>query len=58
MNSIALENELIIVSTETIHKLFSYENGSDVVALYLFYHKQCKMQGTNQSLTTSDFAKT
>lgn len=57
MNQIALEEEIIMVTTETIHKLFSYENGSDVVALYMFYHKQCKMQGTNQSFSTGDFVK-
>jgi len=57
MNKISLENEIIIVSTETIHKLFQYNNWSDVVALYLFYHKQCKIQKTNQSWTTWIFIK-
>ena len=57
MNVIDLENEIITVSTETINKLFRYDNGADLVALYMFYHKQCKIQKTNQSFTVSDFAK-
>jgi hypothetical protein len=56
-NSINIEEEIIILSAGTIHKLFSFDNGSDVVSLYLFYHKQCKFQGTNQSFTVADFAK-
>jgi hypothetical protein len=57
MNTIELEQQSIILSTETINKLFNYKNWSDLVALYLFYHKQCKLQKTNQSFTTCNFAK-
>lgn len=56
MNEILLEKKIILVSTRTICELFDQENWSDLVALYMFYHKQCKLQGTNQSFTTSDFA--
>lgn len=57
MNVINIEKETILLSTNTIQKLFQYKNWSDVVALYLFYHKQCKLQKTNQSFTTSTFSK-
>ena len=56
INNISLENELIILSTSTIIKLFTYKNWNDLIALYLFYHKQCKIQWTNQSFTKSNFA--
>lgn len=56
MNNISLENEIIILSTNTIIKLFTYDNWSDVISLYLFYHKQCKIQWTNKSFTQSNFA--
>lgn len=53
-----LENEVIVVSAETIHKIFWYENGADAVSLYMFYSKQNKIQETNQSWTTTEFIKT
>lgn len=56
MNEISLEQKVILVSTRTICELFDQENWSDLVALYMFYHKQCKLQKTNQSFTTSNFA--
>ena len=55
MNEILLEQKIILVSTRTICSLFDQENWSDLVALYMFYHKQCKLQKTNQTFTTSDF---
>jgi hypothetical protein len=55
MNEIAIENELIILSTETIVKLFNYDNWADLVSLYIFYNYQCSKQGTNKILSTSDF---
>lgn len=55
MNEIRLEQKVIIISTQTICNLFDYENWADLVALYMFYHKQCKIQKTNQSFTTSNF---
>lgn len=48
MNEIELEKDIIILSTRTIQKLFSYENWADVVALYLFYSNQLKIQWANQ----------
>ena len=55
MNEIRLEQKIILTSTQTICNLFDYENWADLVALYMFYHKQCKLQKTNQSFTTSNF---
>ena len=55
MNEIMLEKDIILISNQTIVNLFNYENWSDVVALYMFYHKQCKLQWTNQSFTVWDF---
>lgn len=57
MNKIFLENDVIVLHTKTIIKLFSYKNWSDLVSLYLFYHKQCKIQETNQSFTVKEFVK-
>lgn len=56
-NSIELENTIIVVSTEIIQKLFEVEDGCDAVALYMFYHKQCKIQKTNQTWTVWNFIK-
>lgn len=57
MNEIAIEKDIIIISNKTLIKLFSYKNWSDLVSLYMFYHKQCKLQWTNQSFTLWDFVK-
>lgn len=57
MNINYFEDSVIVVSTEVIHKLFEHEHWADLVALYMFYHKQCKIQKTNQSFTTAKFAK-
>lgn len=57
MNEINLEKDIMIISNQTIINLFSYDNWADLVALYMFYHKQCKLQSTNQSFTVRDFAK-
>jgi hypothetical protein len=46
MYEVQLEQNLIILDAETIIKLFS-EN-PDAVTLYVFYHKQAKIQKTNQ----------
>lgn len=55
MDEIRFEQKIIVVSLDTISILFDQDNWSDLVTLYMFYHKQCKIQKTNQSWTTSKF---
>jgi len=52
--NINLENEIIVLSLETVSKLIS-EN-SDSALLYLFYHKTSKLQKTNSIWATNTFA--
>lgn len=54
---IQLEQETIVLSTETINKLFDMNWWADLVALYLFYHKQAKRQKSNSTFTTNSFIK-
>lgn len=55
MHEIQIEKELCIVPLKTLTVLFSLDWWSDAVALYMFYYKQCKIQSTNQSLSTKEF---
>ncbi len=59
MNYIEFETEFlqktIMLDVNTIQKLFEY--WADVATLYLFYHKQSKLQKTNQSYSTMIFIK-
>jgi len=50
-----LEQKIMLISTDTIIHLFDQENWSDLVSLYMFYHKQSKIQKTNRSWTTTQF---
>ena len=52
---ITIEDFIILTTTATLHNLFSYEKGSDAVALYLFYYYTAKWQKTNQVKATSDY---
>ncbi len=36
--------------------LLQEENSVDLISLYMFYYRQCKIQKTNQSWTTNVFA--
>lgn len=51
---IEIEKKICVVSVETLQELFELW-WWDCVALYMFYHKQCKLQKTNQSRSTDSF---
>lgn len=55
MNKFALEDQLTIVSTQTLHDLFQEENGADALALYMFYYYTAKWQKTNSVFATKDY---
>jgi len=50
-----LEEQLTIVSTQTLRKLFKEKFGADAVALYMFYYYTAKWQETNQPKATAGF---
>jgi len=54
-SQITIEDFIVLTTTATLHNLFSYEKGSDAVALYLFYYYTAKWQKTNQVKATSDY---
>jgi hypothetical protein len=54
MSNIQLENEVIVLSLETVSKLIDLN--SDSATLYLFYHKTSKLQKTNSIWATNTFA--
>lgn len=51
----SFEQSVMIISVATISILLEEENGSDLIALYMFYQRQSKLQWTNISFTTSAF---
>src|SRR3990167_6135080 len=54
---ISIENELVIVTTRTLHKLFQYKAGADAVSLYNFYYYTAKWQKTNQPKATDNYCQ-
>lgn len=55
LNDIA--DNLLIINKQTIDILFSLENGSDCVALYVFYYKTAKWQKTMSIKATDEYIK-
>lgn len=55
LNDIA--DNLLIINKKTIDILFSLENGSDCVALYVFYYKTAKWQKTMSIKATDEYIK-
>lgn len=55
MNNYDLENQLVIATVKTLDTLYAEENGADAVALYFFYYKTAKKQGTYQIRATQNF---
>lgn len=47
-----LENQLVILSKQTIDKFLEYKNASDLIGLYTFYYYTAKWQKTNQPKCT------
>jgi len=52
---ITIEDFVVLTTTATLHNLFSYKNGADAVALYLFYYYTAKWQKTNQIKATTEY---
>jgi hypothetical protein len=50
-----LENQLVILSKETIEKFLQYSNASDLIGLYTFYYYTAKWQKTNQPKCTDTY---
>ena len=54
---IPLENLLITLTVPTIEKMLKHENGADLIALYVFYNRQAKIQETNQTWSNDIFVR-
>ena len=50
-----IENELVILTKQTIDLFLRQENPADLIALYSFYHYTAKWQGTNRPKCTTDY---
>lgn len=51
-----IENELIILSKQTLDLFLSQDNCADLIALYTFYYYTAKWQKTNQPKVTDTYA--
>ena len=56
-NMILLDEELIILSKQTIDKFLKYDNASDLIALYTFYYYTAKWQKTNRPKATAEYCQ-
>lgn len=50
-----IENQLVILSKQTLDKFLEYENVSDLISLYVFYYYTAKWQKTNQPKCTINY---
>jgi uncharacterized phage protein (TIGR02220 family) len=50
-----IENELIIITKETLDKFLQSGNYADLIALYTFYYYTAKWQKTNQIKSTTEY---
>lgn len=50
-----IENELIILTKQTLDKFLSAENPADLIALYTFYYYTAKWQMTNELKATTTY---
>ena len=51
-----IENELVILSKQTIDLFLKQKNATDCIALYIFYYYTAKWQKTNQVKCTTAYA--
>ena len=56
MNVNSIENELIILTKQTIDVFLKSDSPGDLLALYSFYYYTAKWQGTNQLKCTTSYA--
>ena len=56
MNVNSIENELIILTKQTIDVFLKSDSPGDLLALYSFYYYTAKWQGTNQPKCTTSYA--
>lgn len=58
-HSIEIEEDILsqmcIMNVSTMEILLQEKNAVDLISLYMFYYRQCKIQKTNQSWTTNSF---
>lgn len=52
----SIEEQLVILTKETIDRFLSSDNPSDIMALYTFYYYSSKWQETNQPKCTTSYA--
>lgn len=50
-----IEDELVILTKQTIDLFLRQENPADLIALYSFYYYTAKCQGTNRPKCTTDY---
>lgn len=50
-----IENELIILTKQTLDIFLKQENPDELIALYTFYYYTAKWQATNQPKCTTDY---
>lgn len=51
-----IENQLIILTKQTLDTFFKADNPAELIALYTFYYYTAKWQGTNQPKCTTGYA--
>lgn len=50
-----IENQLVILTKQTLDIFLKQENPSELIALYTFYYYTAKWQATNQPKCTTDY---
>lgn len=50
-----IENQLVILTKQTLDVFFRQENAAELIALYTFYYYTAKWQQTNQPKCTTDY---
>lgn len=54
---IEFKDEVVLITTRTLHNLFQYKEGSDAAGLYNFYQYTAKWQKTNRIKATDDYCR-
>lgn len=52
-----IENNILILSKQTMDLFLAEENPADLIAVYLFYYHTAKWQGTNQPKATDTYVR-
>ena len=50
-----IENQLVILTKQTLDVFLRQENAAELIALYTFYYYTAKWQQTNQPKCTTDY---